>query len=355
MLLSDRATDPALPSDLRDDLAMIRRNVELEARLIDDLLDVTRVSRGKIELHTELVEIDEILRTTIEICTGDEIVRRQLVVALENSAVQHHVLADRARLQQVLWNLINNAIKFSPDRARVVIRTWNPQPGRIAISVRDSGIGIDAEQLPRLFDAFEQGGRAITRRFGGLGLGLAISKALIELHGGVIRAESDGASHGSTFTIELDTCARSVASAPPDAATALTLEAPRRILLVEDHAPSLAILTRLLSRAGHDVSTANTVAAAQEILSRETFDLLISDLGLPDGSGIDIVRCLDGSSMPRIALSGYGMEGDVRACLDAGFDSHLTKPVDWPRLASIISQLTARSSAPDTNSESLRT
>jgi PAS domain S-box-containing protein len=340
MSLADRAGDPALPAEVREDLAMIRRNVELEARLIDDLLDLTRVSRGKIELHTEVVDVHAVLKEALEVCTANDTVRREIVVALEPDAEEHHAHADRARLQQVFWNLINNALKFSPNGARVVIRTGNPRPGRISIEVHDHGIGIDPDAIPRLFDAFEQGGRAITKRFGGLGLGLAISKTLIELHEGTLRAQSDGKDLGSTFVVELATCASVVAGPIREVQLDGSSVRSLRILLVEDHETTLTILTRLLRRAGHEVVPASRIKEARRHLAEQQFDLVISDLGLPDGSGADLIREAKGPLPPSIALSGYGMDSDVRECLAAGFRTHLTKPVDWERLATTIQQLT---------------
>lgn len=340
MALADHLGDPGLPRELHEDLAMIRRNVELEARLIDDLLDLTRVSRGKIELHTEVVDVHKVLQEALEICTSNDTVRRHITVDLVAEAKEHHAQADRARLQQVFWNLINNALKFSPNDSHIRIRAHNPAPGRIAVEVHDHGFGIEPEKLPRLFDAFEQGGRAITKRFGGLGLGLAISKALVELHNGTIRAHSEGRNRGSSFVVELDTCAPAPAAPAPVAVAGADSARPLRVLLVEDHETTLAVLTRLLRRAGHDVTPASRIAEARQRLAEGDFDLLISDLGLPDGTGTDLVRGLDGHAPPSIALSGYGMDADVRACLEAGFHSHLTKPVDWQRLSATIQQLT---------------
>jgi len=255
---------------------------------------------------------------------------------------EHHAQADRARLQQVFWNLINNAFKFSPNEAHVVIHTSNPRAGRIEIEVRDHGFGIEADKLERLFDAFEQGGRAITKRFGGLGLGLAISKALVELHNGTIRAHSEGRNRGSSFVVELEACEPTVAHPAPTPAEGENPGRPLRVLLVEDHETTLAVLTRLLRRAGHEVTPASRVSEARQHLAEANFDLLISDLGLPDGSGTDLVRGLEDPAPPSIALSGYGMDADVRECLEAGFQSHVTKPVDWQRLSGTIQELTAR-------------
>jgi PAS domain S-box-containing protein len=340
MCLSDRANDPAVPEDLRADLAMIRRNVQLEARLIDDLLDLTRISRGKLELHSSVVDAHEILREALEICSANDTIQRSLTITLEASAEEHHVHADPARLQQVLWNLINNAIKFTPHEGRILIHTSNPQPGRLAIQVSDTGIGIEPSKIKRLFDAFEQGERHITRRFGGLGLGLAISKALVEMHGGSIHAQSEGPGRGATFTVELDTHTSSPARNGELAASHPEAVRPLRILLVEDHLPTLRIVSRLLQRAGHHVVSASSVHEARGFLDHQKFDLLISDLGLPDGTGIDLVRGLK-RPLASIAVTGYGMDADVSDCLAAGFQGHLTKPVEWHQLAAAIQHVTS--------------
>lgn len=341
MCLSDRVSDPALPEDLRADLAMICRNVQLEARLIDDLLDLTRIARSKLELHTEVVDAHEVLREALEVCSANDAVRQRLTISLETFAEQHHVNADRARLQQVFWNLINNAFKFTPDEGKVLIRTSNPAPGQLEVEVSDTGIGIEPEKIPQLFDAFEQGERTITRRFGGLGLGLAISKALVELHGGKIRAHSEGRGFGSKFFTELEVCAPPPVPSADICAREVEPAGVLEILLVEDHAPTLNIISRLLRRAGHTVSTASRVEEARALLAQQTFDLLVSDLGLPDGTGIDLVRELNGRNVPSIALSGYGMDADIRECLAAGFHSHLTKPIDWRQLETAIHQITS--------------
>jgi PAS domain S-box-containing protein len=196
---------PKVPDDLRDDMKMIQRNIKLEARLIDDLLDITRIANGKIALRPELVDVHEVLRETIAICANNGNAPRHKP-QLEAAASQHFARADRARLQQIFWNLINNAIKFSPNEDPVHVRVFNPAPGSIAVEVRDHGIGIDPTRLEQIFGSFQQSDHTITRRFGGLGLGLAISKALVELHGGHIRAQSDGPGLGASFIVEIESC-----------------------------------------------------------------------------------------------------------------------------------------------------
>jgi PAS domain S-box-containing protein len=181
--------DPRLPAEMRGDLAMIRHNVQLEARLIDDLLDLTKITRNKLDLHTEVVDAHDLIRQTIGTCCGPELRAKRLTLTLDLLAVRPTVRADPARLQQVLWNLLKNAIKFTPAGGAITVRTRNGSGtgdglGSLVVEVEDTGIGIPPGVLPHIFDAFSQGDPAITRRFGGLGLGLAITKALVDLHGG---------------------------------------------------------------------------------------------------------------------------------------------------------------------------
>lgn len=327
-----------MSEEMRASVEIIHRNVQLEARLIDDLLDVTRISRGIIELHRETVDAHTCLMKTLEICRS-EIVHKGMDVALSLRARQHHVWADPARLQQVFWNLLKNAVKFTPGNGRISLRTSN-EDGRLRIEIADTGIGIDASVMPRIFNAFEQGEKTWTRRFGGLGLGLSIAKAIVELHGGKIAASSEGTDKGAVFTVELETV-----EAGPGGEGELPGAAPqkggrRRILLVEDNADTLRILSRLLQKWGYAVACAEGVAQALELTGRESFDLLISDIGLPDGSGLEIMRGLRARhELPGIALSGYGTDDDIRESLAAGFAEHLTKPIGVDRLRSSIERL----------------
>src|SRR6185369_1412039 len=189
MSIAAMETDPGLPPSYREEVGMIRRNVELEARLIDDLLDLSRVTNGKLRLRMEPASVHGLLRHVVQICASDLDAKR-LRLTSDLTAAEDRVTADPARLQQVFWNLLKNAIKFTPEGGRIAVRSRTAEDGRIAVEVEDSGIGIAADVLPRMFDAFEQGDTPAAWHAGGLGLGLAISKALIEMHGGTIRAES---------------------------------------------------------------------------------------------------------------------------------------------------------------------
>jgi PAS domain S-box-containing protein len=332
------ARSPGLPEPLRADLRMIQRNVELEAKLIDDLLDLTRVSRGKLSLHLEPVDVHALLEHTIAICSeGVEV--RTLAIGFEPGAAERHVRADAARLQQVFWNLLKNAVKFTPAGGRIRVVTRNPEEERIEISVIDPGIGIAPEDLPRLFNAFEQGNPAITRTFGGLGLGLAICKALVDQHGGTLTGLSPGRGRGATFTVSLATVPAPEAVRPSGAAAG-PAEAPAlRLLLIEDNEPTLQVMADLLELAGHQVKAAATVRAARELAASHTFDLVVSDLGLPDGSGFDLMRELrERYGLQGIAVSGFGMEEDLRRSREAGFREHLVKPVDIDKLKAAIAR-----------------
>src|SRR5437870_10455555 len=330
-----------LSPQIREEVAAIRTSVQLEARLIDDLLDLTRITRGKIELHLEVVDAHGLLRNSLEIAR-DNILEKQLDLVVDFGAERHHVWADAVRLQQVFWNLINNAVKFTKKNGRITIRTRNEQ-GRFVFQITDTGVGIEPEQLDRIFRAFEQGERSISRRFGGLGLGLTISKRLLELQGGTISVHSEGLNRGTSFKLTL---ASMESPKTPSVSGSIADEGPAKslqLLVVEDHPQTLRVLAALLRKQGHKVLTAEGVQAAIKLLEAERFDGLISDIGLPDGNGCDIMRAAkQRQSLVGIALSGFGMEEDVRRSMDAGFDHHLTKPIDFQELKKFVGTMAMR-------------
>ncbi|HEX2223755.1 MAG TPA: ATP-binding protein, partial [Thermoanaerobaculia bacterium] len=352
--------DRGLPEEVRTGLAMIRRNAELEARLIDDLLDLTRVAHGKLELHPEVTDLREVIEHAVETCCGRETASGRIELKLELEAGEHRVWGDTSRLTQVFWNLLNNAVKFTPTGGTITVATHEEAGLRpeLVVEVTDTGIGIAPEILPRIFEAFEQGDRRITRQFGGLGLGLAVSRAILELHGGRIETFSEGIGHGATFVIhlpaglpaEIAEADRPAAAAPAPEPAAGERVAPLHILLVEDHPDTAEAMAELLRGFGHQVTAAATVAGALAATAaaeaaHDGIDLVVSDLGLPDGSGQDLMRELVRRyGLRGIALSGYGMEDDIRKSLEAGFGRHLTKPVNPQILKSAIAQ--AAQSAP---------
>ena len=339
-ILSD---DPTVPDHVRQELKIIARNAALEARLIDDLLDLTRVNQQKLNLIFEIVDVHDLLRSALSICSH-EISAKNLTVKLQLEAIEPRLQADSARLQQVFCNTIKNAVKFTPEDGQITLRSTNSGNGRIRIEIIDNGIGISPEFLPKIFDLFEQAGKPAS---GGLGLGLPISKAIVGQHGGRIWATSAGLGHGATFVIELPNVVPNIAQssyskkAVASAPDLQGFNGRRRILLVDDHADSISCMQLFLKVKGYEVATADSVEAALKAVVRERFDLLVSDIGLPDGSGEDLLRRLRnmGHNLPSIALSGYGMEEDIARSRAAGFQIHLTKPVSPQNLQSAIDQL----------------
>ncbi|MEP6809371.1 MAG: ATP-binding protein [Chthoniobacterales bacterium] len=339
MTIAALRRQPDLGEPLQADLEVLQRNVELEALLIDDLLDLTRITHGKLELRHDGVDIHTTLGHALAITSGD-LLAKDLQVSKIFEATEHHCWADAARLQQVFWNLVKNAVKFTPAGGAITVRTRNDGEHRIVVEITDSGVGIEPELLPRIFDAFEQGGRAVTSQYGGLGLGLAISKRVIDLHGGSIFAESAGPGKGATFTVILAAMRTSLLEGPAAFFPHEDVAAhPATILLVEDHRDTARVLQRILEHAGYEIVHAETLARARELAETQSFDLVISDLGLPDGSGVDLMRFLHTEyGLSGIALSGFGTEDDILASTAAGFNEHLTKPVDWPQLRGAISR-----------------
>ena len=341
MTIASLRREPDLSDELRHDLEVLHRNVELEALLIDDLLDLTRIAHGKLELHNDAVDVHATLDHALSICAGD-LTSKKIHVVRRFEAREHHCWGDPARLQQVFWNLVKNAAKFTPEGGRIEIETRNTESGEIVVAIKDNGIGIEEQLMPRIFDAFEQGGGTITSTYGGLGLGLAICKRVVDLHAGTLTAESEGKGRGATFTVTLKAMETSLLEGP---VLFLESEQPRAkhidILLVEDHEDTARVLGRILRHAGFDVTHANSITEARARAASKHFDLLISDLGLPDGSGLDLMKSLqERQGIKGIALSGFGTDEDVAASAAAGFSAHLTKPVDWERLRPEIEKLT---------------
>jgi CheY-like chemotaxis protein len=317
--------DPDLPEKIRSDLLLMTRNLQLEAQLIDDLLDLTRISKGKISLQSEVTDVHSLIRSVSQLCQG-EIAKQQLSFEMHLEAPRYYVRGDPGRIQQVLWNLLNNAVKFATLGGRIELRTSVVAGKELRIQFADDGRGIEPELLQRIFQPFDQGDISV-HQFGGLGLGLAISKFIIDAHQGKIWAESPGLGQGATFTISLPL-------AELEQAPAVAIPGPKpaarraaRILLVDDHEDTLEVMRRFLRRGGHQVVTASTFQQALSIGQLEKFDLLISDLGLADGNGYELISALKAvSSVKGIALSGYGMKSDVDRSMSAGFSAHLIKP-----------------------------
>jgi PAS domain S-box-containing protein len=332
-----------LPDDVHEQLALIRRNIETQARLVDDLLDLTRISRGIIELHFETVDLHAALRGAVSVFQK-ELEAKELAVTMALNARESHVWADPDRIQQVFFNLLSNAIKFTPAGGSIMLRSRTDASGRLMLTITDTGIGIEPQTLSRLFQPFEQGQQSTTsRRYGGLGLGLSITRALLQMHQGTIRALSEGEGRGSTFEIMLPTIVANDRRSGDDHDTRADIKKMHlRVLLVEDHEDSRRVLGKLLEGFGCTVFSAGTVGEALLLAENRDFDLLVSDIGLPDGSGVDLMRAIRHGHQHQIkgiALSGFGQAEDLKRSEEAGFDVHLTKPVNLKALQEVIKKV----------------
>jgi PAS domain S-box-containing protein len=330
-----------LPPEFAEDLKIIRRNVQLQARLIDDLLDLTRIARGKLHLEVEDCDAHTIIGNALE-TANSAIAAKKLNISTKLRAREYHILADCIRLQQVFWNLINNAVKFTPTGGQITISTSNDKAGRFHFEIADTGIGIEPQRLASLFQPFEQADSSVTRQFGGLGLGLAISKRLVDLHNGRIEAESRGRSFGATFTVVLDTLPQGSAADGPNHRAGRKKSRPLRILLVEDHRDTRRTLSRLLTHFGHNVITADNVEGAITRICSNNIDVVLCDIGLPDGSGYEVAaHARTKGHIKTIALTGFGTEQDVQRSKEAGFDFHLVKPINFQELQTVLDQPSA--------------
>lgn len=352
LTVADLRVDERLPEDIRDQLTVVERNVALEARLIDDLLDLTRVSHGKLQLLVEPSDAHSLICQAIEIVQEDS-KAKGITISRRFNSTRSEISVDPARFQQVLWNLLRNSVKFTPKGGQIIITTSDSARGEgdqwLTIAVSDSGIGIEPELLQSVFRPFDQGAIRGAHRFGGLGLGLAIARAVVELHGGSIKADSPGVDQGSTFTVEFPgattpragviTTATGDGSVPKSSRPATR---SLRLLLVEDHENTMRTLLNLLQRDGHSVVSAGSMQEAIAAADPR-FDLVISDLGLPDGSGIELMEKLRSvHGLRGLALSGYGMEEDLVRSREAGFIGHLIKPVAFDQLRRAIQKITGQ-------------
>ena len=316
---------PDVPAALRTTFAMIRRNVQHEARLIDDLLDLTRIGRDKLHLRLEHVDLHALLQE-VAVMFQAELREARLEVRLELDARRHRLDADPVRLRQVFANLLKNAIRYTPAAGHVIVRSESER-GTLRVTVQDTGAGIAPEMLARIFSPFEQADE-YGRGRGGLGLGLAICKGLLEAHGGRITVASPGLGRGSTFTVELEISRADAAPAHAvDGQGRATQPSKWAILLVEDDQDSAAAIRESLRMHGYEVRVAHTVRDALRE-GPDDIDVLISDIGLPDGSGLEVMREFRARRpVHGIALSGYGGAHHVTESGAAGFERHLVKPI----------------------------
>jgi CheY-like chemotaxis protein len=327
---------------LTQGLDAIERNARLQARLVDDLLDISRIVSGKLRIEWEPVN----LCTVIELATEPvraETAARSIELSVELPASPLVVQGAPVRLQQVVWNLLSNAVKFTPRGGRVRVRAW--RAGNEAhIEVSDTGVGIAEDFLPHVFDRFRQADGSTTRQYGGLGLGLAIVRALAELHGGWVIVESEGLGHGSRFTFGLP-CA--VAEEVRDEAEEeIEPESPSvPVLVVDDSSETVELLELLFTRQGYEVFGAGSAAEAVLRAGERRPGVIISDISMPGVDGYTLLaelRRMPGlEAVPAIALTGHAMDEDRARALAAGFSVHLPKPVDPEELLRVVRRLTA--------------
>jgi PAS domain S-box-containing protein len=315
-------------------LALIRRNVQILVSLINELLDLTHISRGDLQLELATIDAHHAIGDALR-DLGAQLKAKQIDLRVHLRAEFRHIKVDRAKFHRIITNLVGNAIKFTPIEGKIRVTTESASDSDLIIEISDNGIGIEADSLSRIFSPFEQGDATVRRRFGGLGLGLSISKSLAEAHGATLEAESGGRDNGATFRLRFNTARMFPGE---DSVTPLPVPAAP---LVEDHADTRRCLHRLLESCGHRVRSADHAQAALELSEREKFDLLIANIGLPDRSGVELLHDLRQREpeLPAIAMSGYGMPENVISSKNAGFVEHFVKPVDLQKLHAVINTL----------------
>jgi two-component system, chemotaxis family, CheB/CheR fusion protein len=338
----------------------IERSTKMQVQLIDDLLDVSRIVTGKLRMQLQTVHLPEVVKAALESVSA-QADRKSITFEVTLDESLGPVSGDPTRLQQIVWNLLTNAIKFSAEGQRVTV-VLEPMDGHARLRVSDSGAGIDAESLQRIFDRFIQEDSSSTRMFGGLGLGLAIVRHLVELHGGTVRAESPGKGQGATFTVILPLMpvrrGRAEPASPADSESTRALSQPRnagassrlmglRILVVDDDPGTREAATELLRLAGAEVRAAESVETALALVEDFMPEVLLSDIAMPGQDGYTLIRRVRalgpkrGGDVPAIALTALVGDADRRAALSAGFQRHLAKPIDIERLVEAVAELSA--------------
>ena len=339
---------------LQRGLASIERNARAQAQLVEDLLDVSRVIAGKMKLDTRSVDVRSVVRQAVDV-VGPAAEAKGIAIAFESGDAECWVSADPDRLQQVVWNLLSNAVKFTPGRGRVEVRCMSEGP-HAAITVTDSGQGIPNDFLPHIFEAFSQVDASSTRAQGGLGLGLALVRSLVELHGGTVSVASAGAGKGSSFSVRLpildarkiDALQSGLVREGSSGARSLR---DLRVLVVDDQPDSLDVVRVALMTCGADVRTCGRADEALQETRQWRPDILIADIAMPGEDGYTLIRKVralpevEGGATRAIALTAHARGDDRLLALDAGFDIHVPKPVEPEALASIVATLSGRESA----------
>ena len=341
-MLRTRVSDPTLSKPLE----VIHRNAQAQVKLIEDILDASRIITGKLRLEIERCDLVPILQEAVEVLKPSTVAKR-LEIVLELGDEPCLVTADPNRLRQVVWNLLSNAVKFTDRDGKVHIRLRRDN-SRVVLTIADTGCGIDRAFLPFVFDRFRQADSSTTRKAGGLGLGLALVRHLVELHGGSVEAHSDGPGHGATFAITLASdvspaapLERRAPSQPPREVGRPLLDGVR-VLIVDDDRDGRDLVAAVVADAGGIVETAESAVEAFAAVARFRPQVLVSDVGMPDEDGYSLIRRIraldshDGGAIPAIALSAYTRSEDRTSALEAGFTMHIGKPVDGEHLIAAV-------------------
>jgi len=330
-------------------LRVIERNARAQAQLIDDLLDVSRIIAGKLRLELQRVELIEVVESALSsIRPAAE--AKDIRIDVKGSVPAGRLNADPQRLQQIVWNLLSNAVKYT-QRGGAVELSLSALDGHVALEVSDNGRGMSPQFLPHVFNRFSQADSSFSRSSGGLGLGLSIVKNLTEMHGGTVTVHSEGEGQGSRFTVTLPLQPETPASIDTSSGRASLVDVPDlhglSVLLVEDEADARELLALLLERRGASVCTAENADEALETLGNTRVDVLVSDIGLPQSDGYALIRQVRARGhtprdLPAVALTAFARAEDRRRALVAGFQSHVTKPVDATELSTVLASLTGR-------------
>ncbi len=343
-----------LDAETSKGLDVIHRNAETQARLVDDILDVSRIITGQMRIELRPADLATLVDEAVEVIRPST-AAKQIDVEVDRPPHGLSFIGDPDRIRQVVWNVLSNAVKFTGrgGAIRVAVRQ---QGSQFVVTVSDTGAGIEPAFLPLVFDRFRQADSSTTRRTGGLGLGLALVRSIVELHGGTVVASSDGAGTGATFTITLPVRAVATSDAAPAAPQAAAEEAVRpqpgilhgvRTLVVDDEADARDLLETLLTDAGSEVVTVGSASAALDVFGRFRPHVLVSDIGMPDENGYALIRRLRqlgpdaGGDVPAAALTAYTRPEDRQLALDAGFTTHIGKPVNPDDLVSAVARLAA--------------
>jgi PAS domain S-box-containing protein len=323
----------------------LRRNAQSQSQLINDLLDLSRLQRGKISLNQETVSLAAIIDNAVETVRGDA-ASKGIDIRLDVRDPLLLVAGDRLRLQQIAWNVLNNAVKFTPSGGSILISLKSQSDNAILV-IQDTGQGIDPVFLPHVFEMFRQADSSNSRRHGGLGIGLALVRQLVQLHGGTINAESDGPNKGARFTVRLplvrESARRTSGELPSPASAELSLLSRTSFLILDDSEDTIAMLEELLKLSGAEVTTATKGADALRIAREKEFDVILSDISMPEMDGFEFLRRLreiEGREhVPVIAITGFGRSNDIERARAAGFYAHLTKPLNLRVLTEVVQQL----------------